>query len=474
MPASIYEDYFPKEDVARIQKFKALLDERLQNIHSLYADDEKAKQIMLAIIMATNFGSVAGEATRVPAPAFARPSGGCPERYHSVDVRGVAMCVHDAAPNEADGVDQFLSSIDPIRQEKFRGNLADFLYDLFRDSNFVWSDRKVDIAKNIVKSLRIIEKVFKNTPLLWDASDASIASWLQKEKKGGDTKTEEPKTDDVKADVQDTMLPQKLEDRIKSAAKIIFKRWPAGIFPISDKDKLNRMLLGMVAFALSMSNFGIVHTGGEPAFVESNNWLLLGEAPKSGTSCGEGFLFDLDTKRCVQEIDTVGEAADAMFASLSSPYGKPVLDALSSGDIGKLAEAILVSGYMAPMAKTKESWLAMRDLMIKDFENIASAMVGAQDIWKVTSFESGLPSVQAIDSGKDGQGDKDGQDAGAKEGMSVGAKVGLAAAALGTIGLLALAMSSQSGSAAPAPKEEAPSDSDLLARETVPFPSLKK
>jgi hypothetical protein len=88
-------------------------------------------------------------------------------------------------------------------------------------------------------------------------------------------------------------------------------------------------------------------------------------------------------QRCVWLYDTVQKGAQAALTSIvMSPNVK---EQLLSGDLGKLAHAVLKDGFFAPTIPTKEIWVDATRLLGEALADIV-AVSGDTPRWKTSDF----------------------------------------------------------------------------------------
>lgn len=404
---------------------KNRLQDLLNEINSIYATNDRAKQMWLAIILAMQGGRIdATTTTNVPFPSFEVPSDGvCPAWF----VKNKATCIPEALPTNKAGLARLSMLLDSLDAIAYEGNSRQFVDELYKnsDARFLSPEDRADFEDKLINALTFLQSDVGET-MLWDT--ASLVP-IQ----GGPVPTELSR------------LPSQSPERIKRAAEVLTKLWPA-----SWASNSRRRYMAVLAMGLMMSNFGLVDTNpeGQPEKAEeTNNWLKVGPV-RQGSTCPAGTVFDkARPDQCVVVYSSVNKGIEATLASLNEPESEPLLEVIDGGDIGELAWGMIRAGYLRPAPADKITWTSTAAMLATAFAAL-DLIVGQTD-WKKGSFapvvDQGPPELP--DGGQGDVGGADGTDGSSeKKGMSTGAKVALGVAGVAILGAGAWMLSRPSSS----------------------------
>jgi hypothetical protein len=172
-------------------------------------------------------------------------------------------------------------------------------------------------------------------------------------------------------------LPSSREERVYEAAEMLAYAWPWDQLPLANATEAQTAIQGILAITYLFGDFGKLGQ------VETNNWFQAGGPAVNNEPCGDMRTLNPFLQRCAWVYPKALEGAEAaLHAVLVSPNVK---EQLLSGDLGKLAHAVLKDGFFAPTPPTKEIWVDATRLLGEALADIV-AVSGDTPRWKTSDF----------------------------------------------------------------------------------------
>lgn len=184
-------------------------------------------------------------------------------------------------------------------------------------------------------------------------------------------------------------LSQDPVERIREAGYLVATQWPSGALPVKDVTQGEQVMQAVLAMALALSSFGLVE--GQ----ETNNWFQYGDSVTSQADCTPASIrvFNRAMNRCIYTIQN--PSTGCTYAMDAIMLSSRVRDAIYTGDVGKLAYAILMDNWFTPAIPTKDMWSTLTVDLANRFTQIQSALQQPAR-WSTSNF---IPSEFAIQPG---------------------------------------------------------------------------
>jgi hypothetical protein len=142
--------------------------------------------------------------------------------------------------------------------------------------------------------------------------------------------------------------------------------------------------LAFLSLSYSVSNFGAVYDLDGTTVVDGHNWLEVDRHPMvTDGSCVSSEVLqsrmNLSRDRCVP---TFGSTQEFLVKAIVELAGTPLLAAMKTGDVAKIAEAALSMGLYSSAKLTQQDWNSLKSALVVLSEKIAKRAgqtIGLQD-----------------------------------------------------------------------------------------------